>query len=207
MATINGTFNSLIAGTLSGTVATPGAQGPAGPAGSQGIPGTPGVGVPAGGSSGQFLQKTSGVSYETDWVTVNPFISSVSSPLSVTSGVLSINLSAYATEAWVQSQGYITSSALTPYLSKSGNLDGLTNLALARDNLQLGALNGPTFASVTAQGSGANVANLGSTFLTLNQSGHGQFTIQPSQGIVFPNGTIQTTAFTGVPKDGQSAVK
>ena len=195
MATINGTFNSLIAGTLSGTVATPGAQGPAGPAGSQGIPGTPGVGVPAGGSSGQFLQKTSGVSYETDWVTVNPFISSVSSPLSVTSGVLSINLSAYATEAWVQSQGFITSSALTPYLSKAGNLDGLTNLALARDNLQLGELSNPTFAGVNVSGSGTNDANLGPTFLTLNQSGHGQFTIQPSQGIVFPDASIQTTAF------------
>jgi hypothetical protein len=64
MATINGTFNSLIAGTLSGTVATPGATGPAGPAGAQGIPGP---GVPANGLEGQVLLKASDVSYDTAW--------------------------------------------------------------------------------------------------------------------------------------------
>jgi hypothetical protein len=64
MATINGTFNSLIGGTISGTVGTPGPQGPAGPAGSQGIPG---VGVPAGGLEGQVLLKATDVSYDTAW--------------------------------------------------------------------------------------------------------------------------------------------
>lgn len=64
MATINGTFNSLIAGTISGTVGTPGPQGPAGPTGSQGVPG---VGVPAGGLEGQVLLKASDVSYDTAW--------------------------------------------------------------------------------------------------------------------------------------------
>jgi hypothetical protein len=43
-------------------VGVPGAQGPQGPAGQ---------GVPAGGTSGQYLQKTSGADYATDWVTVN----------------------------------------------------------------------------------------------------------------------------------------
>ena len=74
MATINGTFNSLIAGTLSGTVATPGATGPAGPAGPTGATGpsgAPGVGVPAGGLTGQFLSKASDTSYDTTWSTVS----------------------------------------------------------------------------------------------------------------------------------------
>ena len=71
MATINGTFNSLIAGTLSGTVATPGAQGPAGPTGPTGPAGAPGVGVPAGGTAGQFLTKIDGTNYNTDWTTVS----------------------------------------------------------------------------------------------------------------------------------------
>ena len=71
MATINGTFNSLIAGTLSGTVATPGAQGPAGPTGPTGPAGAPGVGVPAGGTTGQFLSKASDTSYDTTWTTVS----------------------------------------------------------------------------------------------------------------------------------------
>jgi hypothetical protein len=68
-------------------VGVPGAAGPQGPAG---------PGVPVGGTSGQFLQKTSGADYATDWVTVNPFITAVTAPLAVTSGNLSVNLSAYA---------------------------------------------------------------------------------------------------------------
>lgn len=97
MATINGTFNSLIGGTISGTVGTPG------PAGA------PGVGVPAGGTAGQFLTKTTtGVDYATGWTT--------------------LSLSGYATESWVTAgfypltgnpSGFITSSALTPYLLSS----------------------------------------------------------------------------------------
>ena len=147
-STISGTVTGIVAGTLSGSVGVPG---PAGAAGA------PGQGVPVGGTSGQFLQKTSGADYATDWVTVN----------------------------------------LAAYAVKANNLSDLTNFTTARDNLALGTANTPTFAGVNVPGSGTSVANLGATFLTINQSGHGQFTIQPSQGIVFPNGTIQTTAFTG----------
>ena len=137
MATINGTFNSLIAGTLSGTVATPGATGPAGPAGPagpQGVPGAPGVGVPAGGTTGQFLTKSSNLDYATGWST--------------------LSLAGYATESWVTAgfypltgnpSGFLTASALTPYLTKADNLGSLTNFTTARDNLQLGTLNNPTF--------------------------------------------------------------
>lgn len=106
-------------------------------------------------------------------------------------------LAGYATESWVTSQGYITSSALTPYLTKADNLGSLTNFATARDNLGLGSLSSPTFAGVTVQGSGANVAQLGATFLTLNHTGYGQFTIQPSTGITFPDASVQSTAFPG----------
>jgi hypothetical protein len=121
MATINGTFNSLIAGTLSGTVATPGATGPAGPAGPTGSQGIPGVGVPVGGTAGQVLAKVDGVNYNTEWIdqSAPDFISSVSAPLAVTSGNLTVNLSGYATETFVTSQGYITSAALVPYLTSA----------------------------------------------------------------------------------------
>jgi hypothetical protein len=158
MATINGTFNSLIAGTLSGTVATPGATGPAGPAGPagpQGVPGTPGVGVPAGGLTGQFLSKSSDLDYATAWTTIS----------------------------------------LSDYLTKSGNLAGLTDLSVARDNLNLGALNSPTFAGLTLQGSGANVGQYTPTSLTLTHATSGSFVIQPSSGITFPDTSVQTTAF------------
>jgi hypothetical protein len=187
MATINGTFNSLIAGTLSGTVATPGATGPAGPAGPTGptgAQGIPGVGVPAGGSTGQFLTKSSNLDYATGWST--------------------LSLAGYATESWVTAgfypltgnpSGFLTASALTPYLTKADNLGSLTNFGTARDNLGLGTLNSPTFAALTLQGSGANVGQYTPTSLTLTHATSGSFVIQPSSGITFPDMSVQTTAF------------
>jgi len=152
MATINGTFNSLIAGTLSGTIGTPG------PTGATGATGATGPGVAAGGTAGQFLTKTTtGVDYATNWTTVN----------------------------------------LSAYLTKAGNLAGLTSLSTARDNLNLGTANAPVFNGLTAQGSGSNAAQLSPTSLTLTQTGSGIFTIQPSQGIVFPDSTVQVTAYPG----------
>jgi hypothetical protein len=106
------------------------------------------------------------------------------------------SLSGYATETFVTSQGYITSSALTPYLTKADNLGSLTNFATARSNLSLGTLDTPVFAGVTAQGSGSNVANLTPSALSITHSTFGNFTIQPSSGITFPDSTVQTTAFT-----------
>jgi len=62
-STISGTITGIVPGTLTGSVGVPG---PAGPAGA------PGQGVPAGGTAGQYLQKTTtGVDYATDWVTIN----------------------------------------------------------------------------------------------------------------------------------------
>jgi hypothetical protein len=197
MATINGTFNSLIAGTLSGTVATPGATGPAGPAGPTGptgAQGIPGVGVPAGGSTGQFLTKSSNLDYATGWST--------------------LSLAGYATESWVTAgfypltgnpSGFLTASALTPYLTKADNLGSLTNFATARDNLNLGTLNNPTFAGLTLQGSGANVGQYTPTSLSLTHTTFGSFVISPSSGITFPDTSIQTTAFvagSGLPTGG-----
>ena len=46
----------------------PGAQGPPGPTGPAG---TPGVGVPAGGTTGQVLEKTSATDYATAWATMS----------------------------------------------------------------------------------------------------------------------------------------
>jgi hypothetical protein len=85
---------------------------------------------------------------------------------------------------------------MTAYLTKAGNLSGLTDFATARDNLNLGTLNTPVFAGVQIQGSGLNVSNLTPTSLSMNHTGFGSFVIQPSSGITFPNGTTQTTAFT-----------
>jgi hypothetical protein len=191
-STVTGTITGIITGTLSGSVGVPGPQGPAGspgatgPQGPQGEPGAPGVGVPAGGTAGQFLTKIDGTNYNTDWTTVN--------------------LTGLATESWVTAgfypltgnpSAFLTASALTPYLTKADNLASVASPSTARTNLGLGSLDTPTFAGVNVPGSGTSVANLGATFLTINQQGSGQFTIQPSQGIVFPDATIQTTAYPG----------
>ena len=197
-STVTGTITGIITGTLSGSVGVPGPQGPAGspgatgPAGPQGEQGDPGPPGPAG-------------------------VVSAVLPLSLTSGVLTIdgsgyypasNPSGFQTASQVASaltpyllsstasSTYQTISGMSAYLSKAGNLAGLTDLATARDNLNLGTLNTPVFAGVTAQGSGLNVSNLTPTSLSMNHTGFGSFVIQPSSGITFPNGTTQTTAFT-----------
>jgi hypothetical protein len=168
---VNVTTGSTAPAVLTIGVGVPGAAGPQGPAGQ---------GVPAGGTSGQYLQKTSGADYATDWVT--------------------LNLSAYLTTSAAAST-YQTISGMSDYLAKAGNLAGLASTSTARSNLGLGSLDSPTFAGVTAQGSGANVANLTPTSLSLTHATSGSFTIQPSVGITFPNGSVQTTAFTGIPAD------
>jgi hypothetical protein len=89
-----------------------------------------------------------------------------------------------------------TTVNLSAYAVKANNLSDLTNFATARDNLNLGTLNSPVFAGVTAQGSGANVANLTPTSLSLTHATSGSFVIQPSVGITFPDASVQTTAFT-----------
>ena len=61
-STITGTISGVITGTLDGSVGVPGPQG------------SPGVGVPAGGLTAQFLQKTSGLDYATDWVTLPAYL-------------------------------------------------------------------------------------------------------------------------------------
>jgi hypothetical protein len=142
------------------------------------------VGVPAGGTTGQFLTKSSNLDYATGWST--------------------LSLAGYATESWVTAgfypltgnpSGFLTASALTPYLTKADNLGSLTNFATARDNLQLGTLNNPTFAGLTLQGSGANVGQYTPTSLSLTHTTFGSFVISPSSGITFPDMSVQSTAF------------
>ena len=116
-----------------------GAQGVKGDTGSQG---PAGQGVPTGGSAGQVLAKIDGTNYNTQWITspsapvtsVAGKTGAVTLTASDVSGVAPINsptftglvtipagasISGYATQGYVTSQGYITSSALSPYLLSS----------------------------------------------------------------------------------------
>ena len=85
------------------------------------------------------MVKVSNSNYDVDWATVASYITSVSSPLSVTSGNLSVDLSAYLTSATAAST-YQTLSGMSDYLSKAGNLAGLAPASTARNNLGVGSL-------------------------------------------------------------------
>jgi len=178
-STITGTVTGVVVGTLSGSVGVPGPQGPTGATGATGAtgpagsPGSPGVGVPVGGTAGQFLTKIDGTNYNTDWTTVNlsvyavksnnlsdlpsaptartnlglgslavvndapsdgsqyarkngawdvvsasAFITSVSSPLAVATGNLTVDLSAYLTSATAAST-YQTLAGMSSYLTSA----------------------------------------------------------------------------------------
>ena len=106
--TISGTFAAdqstvagtvyAITGTVNGSVGVPGPQGPAGsqgPQGPAGDPGAPGVGVPVGGTAGQFLTKIDGTNYNTDWTTVNLSAYLLKSGGTITGDIQSNNNSAY----------------------------------------------------------------------------------------------------------------
>jgi hypothetical protein len=133
-STVTGTITGIITGTLDGSVGVPGQQGPAGPQGPQGEPGegVP-VGGTAGQfltkidgtnyntdwttlnlsayltdapSDGSQYARQSGawevVSIPPDYITSV----AVGTPLSVNSGELNIDLSAYAQQTWVLDQGF-----------------------------------------------------------------------------------------------------
>jgi len=89
------TTGSMAPAVLTIGVGVPGAQGPQGPAG---------PGVPAGGTAGQYLQKTTtGVDYATDWVTLN------------LSAYLTTSAAASTYYLQTNPAGYITSAALSGY--------------------------------------------------------------------------------------------
>jgi hypothetical protein len=96
--TVNNVGTSSAAIFDFGVVAGP--QGLVGPAGATGPQGPAGVGVSAGGIAGQVLAKINGTDYNTHWVDLP-------------------SLTGYATESWVLARGYITSSALSPYLTSA----------------------------------------------------------------------------------------
>lgn len=92
-------------------------RGDVGPAGATGPTGPAGVGIATGGSTGQVLAKTSNADYATGWVNLPDLTGYATQAWVNSQGFLtSSSLDGYATQSWVTGQGYITSSALSPYL-------------------------------------------------------------------------------------------
>jgi len=150
------------------------------------------------------------------------YITSVSSPLSVTSQNLSIDLSAYATQSFVTSQGYITSAALTPYLTTSlalstfQTISGMSAYATLASPALTGNPTAPTPATadndtsiattafVKAQGylTSAPVTSVAGrtgavTLSTSDISGLGTMATQSASAVVITGGTM-AGGFSGV---------
>jgi len=193
-STVDGTVYA-ITGTVNGSVGVPGPQGP------QGEPGPPGQGVAAGGSTGQVLQKLSGVSYDTGWLTLPAdYITSVTAPLAVTAGDLSIDLSSYllsstaASTYYLQTNpnGFITASALTPYLPLAGGAmtGSITSSSATYDTEMAGDLFGVQLSSDHSKGSVLQFNGLDT------YDGASHMLVTPT-GLTFPDASVQTTAYTG----------
>ena len=184
-STISGTVYA-ITGTVDGSVGVPGPQGPAGSPGAQGPQGpqgVPGVGVPTGGTTGQVLQKASGTAYDTIWAT----------PSGGTWGSITGTLS-NQTDLQNALNAKQDVSGMSAYLTKAGNLTGLTDLVTARDNLQLGLSNQVEFFTV--------IANTGTTTTIVGDGLEVFDGVNPGvhvtkTGIRFDDNTVQTTAYPG----------
>ena len=122
--------------------------------------GAPGVGVPSGGTSGQVLQKLSGVSYDTGWLTLPAdYITSVTAPLAVASGVLSVDLSAYSTTAQAAALYYPLSGNPSAFLV-AADITGKANLASPTFT---GTPSLPTGTIATTQTAGNNTTAVATT--------------------------------------------
>ena len=102
-STVTGTVTGVITGTLDGSV---------------GVPGPAGPGVPAGGTAGQILQKIDGTNYNTDWVTVN-FSATWGDITGTLSNQTDLQSALDAKYDASNPLGFITSAALTPYLTSA----------------------------------------------------------------------------------------
>jgi hypothetical protein len=98
---VEATIGATAPAVLTVGVGTPGATGPAGPAG---------VGVPAGGLTAQFLQKTSNASYATDWVTLPAYLPLAGGTMNV-NAVVDFEDTTAGTVSEIGGYGFAVSSA------------------------------------------------------------------------------------------------
>ena len=107
------TINEAVPATLTVSVGTPGATGPAGAAGATG------AGVASGGTTGQYLVKTSNADFATGWSTLS--LSGYALESWVTSYFYprTGNPDSFATQAWVTGQNYLTIGSLASYATQA----------------------------------------------------------------------------------------
>lgn len=196
-----------------------------------GVPGPTGPGVPVGGAAGQILAKIDSADYNTYWVTPQDdsavwgqITGDITNQLDLSAALsLKLDVSTAGSTYYLQSNpaGYIDSSALAPYLlsstasatyqtlsgmsnylSKAGNLAGISDPLVARTNLGLGEQNDPTFSAVyTSEAPFSSGLEPSSVFLNGPDGGNyldltnGLVLEVPGSGIRFSDASTQVTAF------------
>jgi hypothetical protein len=196
-----------------------------------GVPGPSGPGVPVGGAAGQILAKIDSADYNTHWITPQDdsaiwgqITGDIANQLDLSAALsLKLDVSTAGSTYYLKSNpdGFITSSALAPYLlsstasatyqtlsgmadylSKAGNLAGIADPLVARANLGLGEQNDPTFAAVyTSEAPFSSGLEPSSVYLNGPNGGNyldltnGLVLEVPGTGIRFPDASIQVTAF------------
>jgi hypothetical protein len=215
---VDGTATGSVPGTLSGSVGVPGPQGPAG---SQGPQGEPGEGVPAGGTTGQALVKTSNSDYATGWTTLNLTqyllkASNLSDLTNVTAARSNLNLGPTVAQvfAGVSGSSGVPFSENAYYSTYDSSFSGFASnqsyytavgpgeggpyltefkqVELSKDAL--------SFTYNTFQTNGDLIASyellLNSEGLTSNRTVGNSWGIGIG-GVTFPDSTVQSTAFPG----------
>jgi hypothetical protein len=166
--------------------------------------------VAVGGTTGQVLKKLSSTNYDTGWLTLpTDYITSVTAPLAVTAGDLSVDLSAYSTTAQAAAlyyplsgnpSAFITASALTPYLPLAGGAmtGSITSSTATYDTEMAGDLFGVQLSADHSKGTTVQFNGLDT------YDGASHMLVTPT-GLTFPDATVQTTAgLTDAPSDGST---
>jgi hypothetical protein len=117
------------------------------------VGGVAGAVLPVGGTSGQVLAKINSTNFNTEWVSLGSASTLASSSILLVANNLSELTATASTARTNLGLGTMATATATDYLTKAGNLSGLTSTATSRSNLGLGAVATDAYAT-TAQAEG-----------------------------------------------------
>jgi hypothetical protein len=178
--------------TLVVELGTPGPQGIQGEPGQNGTNGTNGVGVPVGGSAGQVLAKIDGTNYNTEWVTKNGGVwGQITGTLSNQTDLYNALSAKYDAS---NPSGYITVSALAPYLLSSTAASTYLTQANASSTYLTQANASSTYLTQS---------NASSTYLTQSNASSTYLTISSASATYFPKPTGTSAEYI----DGSGALQ
>jgi hypothetical protein len=185
-----------------GTPGPQGIQGEPGQNGTNGTNGQNGVGVPVGGSAGQVLAKIDGTNYNTQWVTKNGGVwGQITGTLSNQTDLQNALNAKYDAS---NPSGYITVSALAPYLlSSTAASTYLTQSNASSTYLTQANASSTYLTQSNASSTYLTQSNAASTYLTQANASSTYLTISSASATYFPKPTGTTAQYV----DGSGALQ